>query len=225
MLVRHVLFALPALGALVAWNSPVAGALLFVSVFALVHDAMHRSLGLPRWANEAILAVGGAFMGVSGTAARTMHLLHHARPGAPDDFEGRGIRLSLGRALLASPLAYFELPALAMRRSRRRGRQLGEWALTATLFFAGLAAGGAPRTHALVALVAQLTIQVWASHVPHRAPAWMIGIARGLAWTHLPLVLAFAFHDLHHERPDLGCFELGDREARSALGRAEVAMR
>lgn len=212
----HLLFALFPLVALTLVDAPlphaVFGALLFVSVFTLVHDAMHRSLGLPRWANELILSIGGALIGVSGTAARTMHVVHHARPGAPDDFEGQTLHLSLGRALFVSPRSYFELPVRALRRSRPEvhRRQLVEWGVVLALFTAGIAGGGAMRAYAVVGFVAQITIQVWASYLPHRASAELVSLAKSLAWTRAPLVVSFAFHDLHHRRPSLSCFALAD---------------
>src|SRR5262249_28418827 len=162
-----------------------------------------HSLGIPRWANEIVLTVAGAMIGVSGTAARTMHIVHHARPGATDDFEGRTLHGSLGRALIVSPCSYFELPFRAFARSlsTMRRRQVFGWALVLALFGAALIAGGRARLYAEVCVIAQLTIQIWAARLPHRAPRALLDTARFLVWTRAPLVLSFVFHDLHHQEP------------------------
>ena len=210
----HFAFALAPLSTLAVSDSPalriVSAAFLFVSVFAFVHDAMHRSLGLPRWANELVLSLGGALMGVSGAAARSLHLVHHARPGAEDDLEGQALRMTFGNALLVSPLTYLLMPFRAARRARseQRRRQVVEWLLVVGFLGPALASGGAQRTYALVSLVANMSLQVWGSYLPHRAPPAALALARAIAWTRAPLVVSFAFHDLHHRRADLSCFDL-----------------
>lgn len=212
----HLVFAFPPLATMTIVESPIAraisGALLFLSLFSLVHDAMHRSLGLSSRANELVLSIGAVLIGVSGTAVRATHFVHHARPGAPDDIEGKTLRLSLWRAVLVSPFAYFELMIRAGRhvRPRARRRQWMEWGCCVVALSVAMSWGGAPRTYALVVCFAQLTIQVWASHLPHHPPALVLSLGRALAWTRIPLVSAFVFHDLHHRRADLSSFELFD---------------
>ncbi|AKU93946.1 hypothetical protein AKJ09_00610 [Labilithrix luteola] len=189
----------------------VAGALLFVSVFAFAHDAMHRVLGLPRWLNELALTLGAVLMGMSGSAARVLHLVHHARPGAPDDVEGRALRVSWLSAALASPASYLALPFVAFARSRAglRRRQLVEWALVVAFLATSLRMGGAPRAYALICILAQSTVPLWAGRLPHRAPAHLLAFARRLTWTRSPLVLSFVFHDEHHARANGSVFDLG----------------
>ena len=220
----HLAFAIGPLFGLLALDSPfgrvVMAALLFVSIFAFSHDAMHRALGLPRWANEIALSLGGVVMGVSGAAARALHMVHHARPGAADDFEGQGSRLGIGQALLIAPLAYLEAPLIAARRAPagKRRRQIAEWFLVLLFFGVCIASGGASRTYAFVCLGAQLTIQVWGSHLPHRAPAALVELAKAFTWTRSPLLLSFAFHELHHRRADLSCFDLAERPRARVVG-------
>lgn len=189
----------------------VFGALSFVSLFAFTHDAMHRVLGLPRWLNELSLTLGAALMGMSGSAARVLHFVHHARPGAPDDVEGRALRQSLLRNVLLTPFTYFTLPFVAYRRSRPalRRRQLLEWALAAGFLGSALVLGGGLRTYALVCLLAQITVPIWAGLLPHRAPPRLLALAARFTWTRSPLVLSFVFHDEHHEHANGSVFELG----------------
>ncbi len=182
---------------------------------------------LARVDHRSLSALAAALIAVSGAATRTMHVVHHARPGSPDDFEGQTLHLTLGRALLAAPRSYFELPFRAFRcaRSAARWRQLFEWSLVGALLLGAFAIGGRPRLYAEVCLAAQLTIPIWASHLPHRPPRVLAAVARSLVWTRAPLVLAFVFHDLHHRQPSVSCFGLTtlrtDR-VRSSLSRKDV---
>jgi fatty acid desaturase len=54
----------------------------------------------------------------------------------------------------------------------------------------------------------QLTMNAWASHVPHRAPQWLLAIAATLEWTHSPVVLSLVYHLEHHAHPRLACMDL-----------------
>jgi len=192
----------------------LASALLFLAAFAFAHDLAHGSLGLPRRLNEIALALAALPMLVSGHGMRLMHLRHHARPLAVDDLEGAGARVSLFRAFVLGPKNMFELRAAAFRAARGRGArawQIGEttaWiAITAALarFFPPAALA-----HIAIALLLQLTIGVWASHIPHHAPLWTRALAARLARrVHSPTLLSLAFHDLHHRAPKIPCAQLG----------------
>ena len=67
-------------------------------------------------------------------------------------------------------------------------------------------------------LGAQMTIQVWGSHLPHRAPAALVEVAKAFAWTRSPLLLSFAFHELHHRRANVSCFDLAETHSDATLG-------
>ncbi|WP_437729036.1 fatty acid desaturase [Sorangium sp. So ce861] len=194
------------------------GALFFAS-FALMHDVAHGALRLPRKANELALTLSAALMLMSGHALRIMHLRHHARPLAPDDAEGASARLPLSRALLGAPLSALALRVEAFRAAGPSGRrcQLAETALN----LASLALLLASRRPALLAVAAtatclQLTMAVWAAHIPHNAPAWMLAAARQLAFTRSPIALSLGYHERHHRIPNLPCSRLAlpspDRE-------------
>ncbi|XXX82330.1 fatty acid desaturase [Sorangium sp. So ce134] len=187
------------------------GGSLFFASFALMHDVAHGALRLPRKANEIALTVSAALMLMSGHALRLMHLRHHARPLAPDDAEGAPARLPLSRALLGAPRSALALRTEAFRAAGPSGRrcQLAETALN----LASLALLIASRRPALLALAAtaaflQLSMAVWAAHIPHNAPAWMLAAARRLAFTRSPIALSLGYHERHHRMPNLPCSRL-----------------
>jgi fatty acid desaturase len=190
----------------------VAGAgLFFLESFALMHDVSHGALLLPRRANEVALALSGALLLMSGHALRRMHLVHHARALADDDVEGRPARSTLWQAFAGGPRAAVALRLHAFAGAGRRGRawQAVETAASAILGGALLASGRAPLvTYALVAILAQATMAVWAAYIPHNAPAWLTRLAARFSWTGSPTMLSLAYHELHHARPEVPCRRL-----------------
>jgi beta-carotene hydroxylase len=77
----------------------VAG-LMFITYVSTSHDLVHRTLGLPRWLNELLLAVIEGLVLRSGHAFRLTHLQHHRRFPAHDDIEGRAAHMTWWCALL-----------------------------------------------------------------------------------------------------------------------------
>ncbi|HZF52856.1 MAG TPA: fatty acid desaturase [Polyangiaceae bacterium] len=214
----RVAFSALGLGLAVHKESAVFGAgasiALFFASFALMHDAAHGALRLPRRANELLLAASGSLMLMSGHALRLMHLRHHARPLAEDDLEGNPARLSLPRAALTAPLAAVALRVEALRAAGPRGRraQIAE-SLGNALALALLLASQNPAlvAGAAAALTLQLTMSVWAAHIPHNAPAWLLAAARRAAFTRSPIALSLAFHEVHHRRPSVPCGRLANQ--------------
>jgi beta-carotene hydroxylase len=93
------------------WWVPAVGcvvALSFVTYGSISHDLVHRSLGLPRWWNDALLTAIELLMLRSGRAYRLAHLNHHARYPHSDDPEGAAAHGSAASALLSGP-TYFAL--------------------------------------------------------------------------------------------------------------------
>lgn len=185
----------------------IAGAgLFFLEAFALQHDLAHGALGLSRRSNEIALAVAGALLLMSGHGTRRTHLRHHARLFTDDDVEGRPARTSLLRALIGGPADVLAVRVAAFRGAGPRGQrwQAAETVIDVALLAALLSSGHpALLVYAAVAVIGQLTMSTWASHIPHNAPAWLIRLAARLDWTGSPTVLALAYHDLHHARPDV----------------------
>lgn len=190
----------------------LGAAVFFLEAFAFTHDVTHGALRLPRRANDIALALGGALMLMSGHAIRRMHLVHHARTFGRDDLEGAAARAPFLRALLGGPRVAVALRARAFRGAGSRGQRWQAVESAANLVtFLALVASARPAglVYAAVAACAQLTMGVWASHIPHNAPAWITRAAERLAWTGSPTVLSLAYHELHHARPEVPCRRLG----------------
>lgn len=175
---------------------------LFFGAFSLAHDATHGALGLPKRANAIVLSLSALVMGISGHAMRRMHLLHHAHPLAERDLEGHGARVSPWRALMLGPSNAFALRVAAFRRAGRRERTVQAVESLAALVLL------VHPLYAAVALGLQLTMSLWASHIPHHAPAPIVALCKRLAFLRSPVLLSLAYHDVHHRRPGVPCQEL-----------------
>jgi len=199
-----------ALALLPTYFAPVAAAGLFLAIFVLVHDLAHGALGLPRRINELALAAGGVLIVTSGHGMRLVHLRHHARTLTDDDLEGTSARMGFLEACAAAPRL-----ALAARvrgfmdaRPRERRWQAAEHVACAALAVTALVGPAWLGVYLAVALIAQVAAPVWAGHVPHRMPAWMVRAARAVAATGSVTALSLGYHDLHHARPKVPTFAL-----------------
>lgn len=189
-----------------------AATALFLAGFAAQHDVAHGALKLPRRVRELTLSAIGSLLLMSGHGTRAMHLRHHTRLFADDDLEGRSAKMSLPRAILSAPFLALRmrLEALSTARKRERNLMLAEYALNTASVFALPALCGEPGAiYAAVAVAFQISMPVWAGHIPHRAPAWAIAVARRLAFTGSPTMLSLAYHDAHHAHPRVPTAELG----------------
>jgi len=201
------LFACPTLAPLVA----VAA---YFGWFTLTHELAHGALRLPRRANELALALAGLCMITSGHGLRLMHLRHHARPLSDGDLEGRSARMPAWRALLAAPYLSGLLVATAWRTATARDRrwQRAEYLALAALAVVVLAVGPrALQLYLAVGVAAQLLAPFWAGHLPHRTPAWLLGLARRLARAGSMTMRTLVVHDAHHRQPKLPTHALPDR--------------
>ena len=93
-------------------------ALSFVTYGSTSHDLVHRSLGLPRRANDVLLYVTELLALRSGHAYQAAHLHHHARFPHPDDVEATAAGRSLLRALAEGPVYVARLWLWALRHAR-----------------------------------------------------------------------------------------------------------
>jgi fatty acid desaturase len=59
-----------------------------------------------------------------------------------------------------------------------------------------------------MAVLLQFTMNAWASHIPHRAPRWLLELSSLFAWTGSPVVLSLVYHLEHHAHPRVPCAEL-----------------
>ena len=185
----------------------VAAGVFFAS-FAFFHDCAHGALGIPKTANDLLLVVTSVPLMMSGHGQRQLHLRHHARPLADDDLEGEGALTSLWRAALTAPLASVHMRVAAFGAVNDRVRPWVAVENVVNMVVAVLVvlwgSEGIQAAFAMAVLL-QLTMNAWASHVPHRAPAWLLGIASHFAWTGSPVVLSLVFHMEHHAHPRVPC--------------------
>lgn len=89
--------------------------LSFITYGSVSHDLVHRTLALPAWLNEPLLALIELIAFRSGHAYRWVHLHHHARFPADDDIEGAAAAMPWWRALLDGITLQPRLWAAAMR--------------------------------------------------------------------------------------------------------------
>jgi len=184
---------------------------LFFSTFALFHDAAHGALGLPPVVNDLLLAVTSVPLFMSNHGQRQHHLRHHARPLEPDDLEGQGALTSLWRAAFEAPAASVHMRVVAFSAVNDRVRP---WVALENVLNAATAVvvvrwGSAGLQAAFcMAVLLQFTMNAWASHVPHRAPRWLLELASLFAWTGSPVVLSLVYHLEHHAHPRVPCAEL-----------------
>ncbi len=170
---------------------------------------MHRSYGLPRWANELVLGAAGLLLLKSGHALRATHLRHHGRVLAHDDPEGGVVHWRLGRVLFAGPFHILGNRRRSLVIAPRTWKaQALETLLTLVIIVAAfevLRRWGSPAgmIYWAVAAVLSGTMALWAGYLPHTLPSrhpllrWASWASR--AWT--PVLSSLAFHDLHHRHP------------------------
>jgi beta-carotene hydroxylase len=147
--------------------------LLFITIVASAHDLVHRTLGLPRWFNEIMLALIGMLVLESGHAYRITHLQHHRRFPHDDDPEGDPARMNLWRAILEGPIFLFRLWLWAWQHAPgERG-----WLLLEAGWFVGfILAGVALRSqtpgllvYALLVIAGSWVYPLSTVHLPHNS--------------------------------------------------------
>ncbi len=191
------------------WLAPPVAVACFLAAFVQLHDAMHRTLGLPRLANEVVLGAAGSLLLKSGHALLATHMRHHGRVLAPDDPEAGVVHWRFWRVLWAGPFHVLGNRRRALSIApRTRSLQLAETGLTLLLLAGAIEMQrrwGSPAglIYWAVAAVLSGTMALWAGYLPHtmsskraliHAAAWA---ARG--WT--PVLDSLAYHDLHHRFP------------------------
>lgn|GEM_PF-925481 len=181
---------------------------LFFATFALFHDLAHGALGLTPRVNDWLLFATAAPLFMSTHGQRHLHLRHHARPLAADDLEGRGAVTSLPVAVLEAPLSSARMRVVGVTDvpAKIRPWVLAENAINAACVVLAFVTPSPGLLAALVVAIAlQFSMNAWASHVPHRAPRWLIALASRFAWTGSPVVLSLVYHLEHHAHPKVPC--------------------
>lgn len=181
----------------------------FLAGFVQLHDAMHRSLGLPARLNDLVIAASGVLLLKSGHALLATHMRHHGRVLAKDDPEGGVVHWRFARVLWAGPFHVLGNRRRALKIApRTRRSQLAETGLTFLLLAAAIELQrrwGSPAglIYWGVAATLSATMALWAGYLPHTLSSkrplirWAAWGAR--AWT--PVLNSLAYHDLHHRFP------------------------
>lgn len=189
--------------------APLLALACFLAGFVQLHDAMHRSLGLPRAVNELVIAASGLLLLKSGHALLATHMRHHGRVLARDDPEAGVVHMRLLRVLWAGPFLVLGNRRRALEIApRTRVSQLAETGLTLLLLAAAIEMErrwGSPAglVYWAVAAILSGTMALWAGYLPHTLSSqralirWAAWGARG--WT--PVLNSLAYHDLHHRFP------------------------
>jgi fatty acid desaturase len=184
------------------WPLAIVGSFyFFLTGLRLVHDTFHGNLGLPRRANDAVLATLSLLMLGSMHAVRLTHLQHHRDCLGDDDVEGATARWSAATALLWGVLFPFRLHAAALWRANRPQRRwiLAELSLSGTSV-AAVSLWGAPslRYHFVAMAVGQALSGFFAGWtVHHDCDRWQ-QIARTLRHRVKSTVACNMFYHLEH---------------------------
>lgn len=146
-------------------------ALSFVTYGSTSHDLVHRSLGLPAWANELLLCVIELLALRSGHSYRAGHLHHHARFPADDDIEGAAAKMTWPAALFDGLTLQLRVWRWAIKQaSRERRWMFGESvACLALLIGSAILAIWTPIFLVYVALMiaGSWLIPLATSYIPH----------------------------------------------------------
>ncbi|HEY0484378.1 MAG TPA: fatty acid desaturase [Kofleriaceae bacterium] len=224
---HHLVRIVASFAAMIAFPAlaPVAAVAAYLAVFTLTHELAHGALGLSRRRGELALALAGLGIATSGHALRLMHLRHHADPLGAHDLEGVAATLPLHRVLASAPRLVVALVRSAWRTATARDRawQRAEHMAVAAAAAATLAFGpAAARTYLATAVAMQLLAPLWASHLTHRPPAWLLALARPLAQLGSITLRTLLAHEEHHRHPKLPTYALGGHHpwcvARCAAG-------
>lgn len=186
---------------------------IVLGAFGLGHDLAHRVLALPRRMTSILLALSYGALLSSGHGIAQTHRVHHRRPLADDDAEGGAARRSFLGAVLHAPIDAWSVRVAGVRLARGGERAVVVAENVATVLVAGILASGlvpGGRIHLAVSLVAQLTMGLWASWIPHHAPEWLLALARPLARGPSLVARSLVHHELHHARPDVPSAWLGE---------------
>jgi fatty acid desaturase len=92
-----------------------ASFVFFLTGLRQVHNAFHLTLGVSRWASEAVMFVLSVLMLGSMHAVRFNHLRHHRHCMGDDDVEAMGARMSAWKAIRTGPLFPLRMHRKALR--------------------------------------------------------------------------------------------------------------
>jgi beta-carotene hydroxylase len=200
------------------WWLPAIAALVLLSFFtygSVSHDLVHRNLGLPRHANDWLLAIIELLTLRSGHAYRLAHLHHHARYPHDDDLEGAAAKMTWARTLLDGITLQPRIWWWALHRPARtrRLRWMRGWIFMeglACLLFILVAILLSPVAPAVLIYVVLIIVGSWiipliTSRIPHdpagQTPLLQTRAFRGAMLS--VLALEHLYHLEHHLYPSV----------------------
>ena len=147
--------------------------LSFATYGSISHDLVHRTLGLPRRANEVFLTAIELLAFRSGHAYRLVHLHHHARFPHDDDIEGAAARMSLLRTIGEGVIFQPKIMAWAVAKHGRTHRWVVVEITLAVVLLAGCLAAvpwtPVPAGYATLMVMGGWAIPLATSYLPHNA--------------------------------------------------------
>jgi len=178
----------------------------FFTYASVSHDLVHRTLRLPHWLNEGLLALIEGINFRSGHAFRATHFHHHRHFPDPSDLEGAAARMSWWQALLDGVTAQARLWWWAFSHSSGGGRV---WiVIEALLVLAGAVVclfSETGRVYLAVILAGSWIFPLMTSYLPHDAgtddPERQTRLFRGrvIRW----LFFDHLYHLEHHLYPQV----------------------
>ena len=188
--------------------------MFFLTGLRQVHSAFHYSLGVTRWATEALMTTLSGLMLGSMHAVQLNHLRHHAHCMTDGDVEAMSARMPAWKALVTGPAFPIRLhaAALAVATPRQRSFIQAELALTGLALAAAWASGaGWLRYHVLAMTLGQCMTSffaVWTVHHDCEADGIFARTIRGRlkAWATYDMF----YHLEHHLFPAVPTCRLPD---------------
>lgn len=188
----------------------VVANLSFITYGSLSHDLVHRTLGLRRGLNDALLSTIELLMLRSGRAYRLAHLNHHARyPDAADDPEGAAAHGSLASALAAGFLffprlwcwAYRRYPAHRPRLALEAVAIIGLIACSIALALLGLTL--APIAYVVLSYCGTWIVPLATAYIPHlpKGETELLQTCRFRGWAARLIAFEHLYHLEHHLYP------------------------
>ena len=175
---------------------------LFMTGLRVTHGAFHRSIGLRRGGDDAVMFVLSVLLGGSMHAIEFTHLRHHRDCLGPDDVEGHIAHLGFWHALAHSPAYPLQIHAAALRHgdTRRRCWVLAELGAVALVQYGVWCVSDSAtlQTMALALLFANLSaamVGIWAVHRACDADGFGARTSRSRV---LDVCVAGMFHHLEH---------------------------
>jgi fatty acid desaturase len=192
--------------------------MFFLTGLRQAHGAQHYTLGIPRRAQDVLLATLSVLMLSSLHALQATHMHHHRHALAESDIESATARMSWWSAVASGPwfIVALNREGYKLTRPRKRGWILGEWA-GIIVYALGVLAWGTTGVQLFVGAMAVgecLTgfFAVWTVHHDCDPTTQLARTQRG--WWKTALTYQMFYHVEHHLFPAVPTTRLPELAAR-----------